>query len=154
VSNLTLFDYIDRIKMGRDVPEDDDFKEYNPFMAVRILSMNLRNLPGADYLNQYTFLKMTKRQHFELMKSLPWDRTFAKYIKGEKEKVSGEKELVDAMEKAWKGTTVKRYEIVEALRNGILTQQEIGTILAGLGIDDKKRKRLLKAANQMKKENV
>ena len=144
MKSTSFFDLIDRIKRNQPAPENEDWKEYQPFLVARFLSMNIVNLPGAAFLNKYTFLPWTKEQHYELMRCLPWDSSFAKYIKGEKDNDDNLKEAVKLVQKAWKDNAVKQQEIVQVLKRRILSLNEFEKILVQLGVETRKRNKLMK----------
>ena len=150
MTTTPFFELIKRIKEGRSAPHDEDFKEYQPFLVCRFLSMNIPNIPAAAFLNKYAFLPWDKKHHFEMMRCLPWDSSFVRYIKGEKDNDKMIKEVVLLVEQAWKGTSVKRSEIIEMLNRNIISLDELDKILLQLGIETKKRNRI----NKWYKEKV
>jgi len=141
---MNFFDLIKRIKEGKKALDNEDFKEYTPYLVPRFLSMNITNIQGAAILNKYTFLPLSKKQHYELMLTLPWDSSYAKYIKGEKSSDKCLKELVGIVMKSWKNTSVKQSEIVETIKRKLLTGDEIEKILVRTGTETRKKNKLLK----------
>lgn len=135
------FDYVNQIKLNR-VP-DDDFKNYNPFIAVRALSMDFRNLPLCDLVNKYTFLPLDKKQHYMLLCKLPWVNSNPKWIKkaGTNQNID---ELVDIIYKYYSRTSIKLSEVYNMIEHNILSKSDIINILQESGTDPKKIKKLMK----------
>ena len=113
------------------------------FLAPRFMSMNIHNIFAASHLNKYTFLDWTKAQHIQLMRALPWDSTFSKYIKGTSDKDKPFEELCKIFERAWEDTALKPEEIRKAIEQRLLSEEEVEKTLVRLGTETKKFNRLL-----------
>ena len=137
----TPFDYVNSIKKG--IVPNADFKSHSPFVAVRSLSMDFKNLPMCAAVNKYTFLDMSNENHYRLLACLPWYDSRKKYIKKSGVDKNME-ELVDHLLTYWKYTSIKKSEIYDGIKNGVLTKEKVSGILQQLGLDPKKIKKLVK----------
>jgi len=123
---------------------DDTLKGYTPFLVPRFLSMNIANIFGANHINKYVFIPLNHEQQFKLAQSLPWTNTFAKYIKGTKDKEKELYSLVELVRKAWANSSVKEEEVAEMLRRRIMPEEDLEVLLYRLGVEEKKIKKHMK----------
>ena len=142
VKAKTIFQHLSGIKEKKESWEslsEMDKKSFTPFIINRWLSMNMGLLPIINVLQKYTIGLLSARDVYKVyLDFLPKQKTFDKYIKGNK---SGKynKECLEYLSK-WYG--VSQREVMDYL--DILSKDDVTNILMKYGLTEKEAKKLLK----------
>tara|TARA_R100000030_G_scaffold100893_2_gene95184 strand:+ start:170 stop:622 length:453 start_codon:yes stop_codon:yes gene_type:complete len=142
VKAKTIFQHLSGIKEKKESWEslsEMDKKSFTPFIINRWLSMNMGLLPIINVLQKYTIGLLSARDVYKVyLDFLPKQKTFDKYIKGNK---AGKynKECLEYLSQ-WYG--VSQREVMDYLE--ILSKDDVINILMKYGLTDKEAKKLLK----------
>ena len=75
------FEYVDCILNKKKVPDDEDYKNYNPFIVNRALSYHLDCVPYVNEMNLYPSVDKDMQFHYYLNSIRSMKRPFKKWQK-------------------------------------------------------------------------
>lgn len=79
----TPFEYVDCILNKKKVPDDEDYKNYNPFIVNRALSYHLDCVPYVNEMNLYPSVDKDMQFHYYLNSIRSMKRKFQPWQKSE-----------------------------------------------------------------------
>lgn len=77
------FEYVDCILNKKKVPDDEDYKNYNPFIVNRALSYHLDCVPYVNEMNLYPSVDKDMQFHYYLNSIRSMKRKFQPWQKSE-----------------------------------------------------------------------
>jgi hypothetical protein len=135
---LSIWDWMKQVTYIKDPWysfSDEDKETFNKFMLNKIISMHEPYIELANYLQK--FWALTPEQIYVIYcEYLPNQKIFAKYIKTSKQKTNNDLLLVLAEHFKLSTREIKQYI-------GILSKNEIKSILISRGINDDEINKLL-----------
>ena len=143
----SLFDHLNGItslKTKWENLSEADRKTFSPYMINRFLSMNSGLTELVDELQKYTINVLSPREVYKLYSDLlPKEKSFFKYIKGNKEDKYPDK-LVNLVSKYYECSNKEAVEYIDILIKKDELKAQLISILKAYGLDDKEIKKLIK----------
>ena len=139
---MTIFDWINQMLVTKkhwDEFTEDEQKKFSPFIINRWLSMDKDFIEVVNVFQKYAIGTLESREVYKwYCDILPRGKRFNKYIKGKKDK-KYDKELMGILVKYFEDSKQNIAEYIE-----FLSKDELINILTLYGIDEKKKRKLVK----------
>ena len=139
---MTIIDWMNQLLVHKkpwNSFSEDEQKKFSSFIINRWLSMDKEFVEIVNYFQKYAIGTLKPREVYKwYCDILPRGKRFNKYIKGKKDK-KYDKELMGILVKYFEDSKQNIAEYIE-----FLSKDELINILTLYGIDEKKKRKLVK----------